>query len=288
MNLNQIAASNKQRIMGTLGAGHMDLRLCVVDDVDVATMTADIHLLETGTALQGVPFCLPMKFFDKGILFVPEPQSMGILAVTSKQQMMIISFISLSRSDDTKEGLLPGEILIQSKGYSFIKEDLAGNLIIGSKQGNFIILTADDEIKEYATSKTISTVAKEIVSGIVNGTIAEIEKIYDKDISSALSVEQIVENLSKNENISITKPSPVVIIEKGNVLDDNGNKLKLEIDANPANNADMCYRITVKDVDNNVKFTGVVDKAGNAKISGNKLILDFNTFDYSACDTVIP
>jgi hypothetical protein len=55
----------------------------------------------------------------------------------------------------------------------------------------------------------------------------------------------------------------------------------------PENNSDLCYRITVKHQDNTDSLCVLVDKAGNAKISGNKLILDVDTFDYSSCKNVV-
>lgn len=289
MNMRNIVETNKDRIRQMDTNTPSTMEYCKVLNVDIVNMKLDVQLMRSGKVLSALPFCLPERFFDRGFIYLPEVGATAIVGTTIKQQAFIIGFISYSAQTTLKENILPGEIMIQSKGYSYIKEDNAGNVIIGSPSGNFIIVGEDGDISQFATTSNMMTVAKEVVSGIVNGTIAEIEKIYDKEVTGDLDIDGLVQALVQKTDVNVYAPLPVVTIEKGNVLDSSGNKLKLQIATeDPSTDSEMCYRITVTSPDGDIKMVMAIDKNGNAKISGNKLVFDFDTFDYSSCTNVIP
>ncbi len=281
MNMHEVRYKNKQRVANVMSDGISKIELCKIESINIAEMTASVQLIGNSQIMHEVPFCLPARFFDRGILYLPEEGALGVLVITEKKQPFIISFVSFKDMEEISEDLLPGEILIQSKGYSFIKEDNAGNLLLGSPAGNFIVVKNDNEITQVSSTNTNNTLAKEFISGIVNNVVMEMEKIYDSEPTSSLSFDEIVEKVMKNQEVSLQNPSPVIVIEKGNAVDESGQKVKLEIDSNPDNNYEIAYRITIKDQSGNEQLSMAIDKAGRAKIVGEKLILDFESVSLS-------
>jgi len=266
--------SNKKRIETVLGQGPVEIKLCIVREVDASAFTASVVIAETGVVVTGVPFCLPFNFVDSGIMFIPEKGALALLGITSKQEAFILGFVSFSSLENISEVLSPGEMLLQSKGHGFAKIDSNGNVIVRSADGNSIIVSGDGNNYSSALTSVDRTIAREMISGIINGVILEVERTYDREISSSLDTEEIVRRILDNKGIPITNPQPVVIIEKGNAVSATGEKLTLDV--LELQQQEICYRISVHDIEGNLAFSLTLDKDGNARMTGKKLILDFD------------
>lgn len=283
MNIDQIINNNHKRVNLITGYSYVSLSLCRVDKVNVDQFTLDVQMIDSGKILTAVPFCLPTRFFDRGFLCLPEKGAIGVLATTENQEAFVISFISFARLSEINEDVLPGELLLQSKGYAFIKADNAGNVVLGTPAGNMFIVGGNGETTLTAATAKSVTVAKTATSGLVNGAVADIERVFDREATCALPAEEIAQHVLSGTAVPLTKPLPVVIIEKGNAIGAAGERLKLELETNASLNRELCYRISVQDEAGNSVFSLGIDKQGNTMITGRKVVIDADVFDFSRC-----
>ena len=286
MSIRNIISENKQRALKVSNESYASVDICLIQEVNASDLTAEVQIVKSGKVLSGVPFCMPLLAANKGIVCIPEENSFGILATTTKQEPFIIGFASLSETD-SDINLYPGEVKVHSNGDALSVFDRAGNITSISSGAAMSVL--DDNGKEIVKSITSSheTLAKKVISGFIYGDVGEKEEIFDRDVESPDSVEELVRKILVGDTLVIEKPSPVIIIEKGNVFDENGNKVKLEIEENPENNKELCYRIRIYDEEKNEKLSILVDKFGRIKIMGNSVILDCEKVDLTRCTEVI-
>jgi len=265
--------SNKKRIETVLGQGPVEIKLCIVIEVDSSTFTASVAVAETGVVVTNVPFCMPFNFADGGIMFIPERGALALLGTTTKQEPFILGFVSFSTLGDIIEDIAPGEMLLQSRGYGFAKIDNNGNVILKSLNGNSIIVGGDGDNYSSAITSINKTVSREMISGVVSGVVAEIERIYDRQVVSSIDTEEIIRRILDNKIIPLEAPDPIVVIEKGNAVDPTGQKITLDV--LETSQQEICYRISVYDINGGLNFALSLDKDGNARMTGRKLLLDF-------------
>ena len=275
MNHVEAISNNNQRVKDVAGATMVNIELCKVEVVNSATMTLDVLRLSNAKKLTGVPFCTPVRLMDKGMIVLPEIGAVGILATTAKREFFVIGFLSYANSDSLKEVLTQGEMLFQSSGYGFLKMDDSGNLLLSSSSNTLSYLN-ETESGNISINLKSSTAARDIVSGIINNVVHEIERCYDKDISTLLSPDDLVNSVLLDESIDIIKPTPVLEIQKGNVVDDNYNIVKLQIFENE--NPDACYSIKVLN-NTEIKMQILIGKDGSVQLIANKLQLECNVLD---------
>jgi len=220
LNINQILSNNRDRINTTSSNNLTRLELCRVDDIDYLNMKATVHLLESARVIPDVWICSTAKFGDKGFIYPPEIGSIAILGTTNKEESYILAFTSYLNQEDIQEDLLPGEILMQSKGYSFVKEDNAGNVTIGSPSNNFIVVGGDKEISQFSVNETKQTASVKETSGIIDNDVRYVEKIYNEKLNCALSTLDLANAALRGGFIDIKEPHPAMITEKGNVEGD--------------------------------------------------------------------
>ena len=113
----------------------------------------------------------------------------------------------------------------------------------------------------------------------VKGVVQGVEKWYDNDVESELSNKEIIESVNSlgETYIELTERKPIIEIQKSNVIDDNGDKVKLDIYEDPQENPEACYKLEVDGRKN--KFKILIGKDGSIQIEGNVVKVKCNDLD---------
>lgn len=286
MNYESLIMANRQQVKEISGKTFMSANLCKVEKVNQDSLTIDAFIIETSKTVKNVPICSPVRRLGNGLLSLPEIGSLCLMLTIGSGNNFIIGFLSYSSTSDLGESLNDGEILLRSSDDNFLKLDNSGNISIMSKGISGVSFQKDLVDISSITIKQ-KTLAKEAISGSVKNIVRDVEKWYDKPIESILSTEELIDSILKDKDVIINKPEPILEIQRGNVVDDNDNILKLQLYEADENNPELCYRLAVNKQNNQV-FSISIGKDGSCIIKGKELIFDFEKLDMTKVKNIYP
>ena len=157
---------NLQRHAQFGGNAQVITGLCMIKKIYPKTLTADIFIPKTSTTLFGIPVLFPYANRDSGMIIMPKENSPVLFLTTSDSRSFILASINTSYTDDVPSRVLENENLMYAEAGSFVKQDNLGNQILSSGSGSAIVLSEDNTIAQYSSSKTNKTLISKSVSGV--------------------------------------------------------------------------------------------------------------------------
>jgi hypothetical protein len=276
MNVTQYDMLRKTRDF--LNESPVKLYICTVNSVDTENLTAEVFVSGIASTIKNVPILGFSRIGGAGTITLPTANSTGILAVTAKRQNVLLGTISGATASKIAEKLFPGEMLFQSPGGAYVKLDRKGNVMAGSSAGGVILMDTEGRVSVWSETAYMNTSAQKTLSGRIGDEYGTKEEVFDGDFDSDDTIEEIVDKILKDDHETMTSRQPCIIIEKGAVVGDDGDRENLSIHDDPQNDKEIIMRIRIKDRDTGGDNACVAfDSEGNVKISGNTLHLDFNT-----------
>lgn len=276
MNPTQYDIMKKTRSI--LNESPVKLYLCTINSVDTESLTAEVFVAGIASTIKNVPVLGFSRAGDSGIITLPVANSMGILAITAKRHNVLLGTISTASSAQIAEKLFQGEMLYQSPGGAYVKLDRKGNVLIGSSANGLILMDTEGRVAIWSETIMSTSAAQKITSGNVSGRQGVREEVFIDKAGSEDTIEQLVDKIMRDNDVVMTSPLPCIIIEKGTVTDDDGAIETLAIHDNPNDDVEMVARIRVKDTSSGADKASIAfDAAGNIKLSGDMLHLDFKT-----------
>ena len=276
MNLTEYDIMKKTR--NILNEAPVKLYLCTVNSVNEDAMTAEVSLPGIASTIRDVPILGFARSGDSGIITMPTENSIGFLAITAKKHNVLLGTISSASSAQIAEKLFQGEMLYQSPGGAYVKLDRKGNVLIGNSSNGLLLMDSSGNVSAWSENANLSTVSQKISSGILNGHQGVKEEIFVGQTESEDTLEQLIDKIIRDDDVFMISPLPCIIIEKGTVVDAEGNVESLPIHDDPLDDLEMVMRIKIVDPVTGQERSGLAfDVGGNVKMYGNKLHLDFNT-----------
>lgn len=266
-------------LQGTTGEKGLEISVCKVEKIN-DDKTVDVSILSGSNAnklVHSVKIVTPYKTANTGMILMPEVGATGIMVVLSDVYKFIIGFFNISDAlSSLYTEMSPGEFIFRTPQGSHIK--MSDNNSIDIHTGSSTALLLDnDAILETSESKTSINIAKEEYSGVSNGTVYNIEKIYDKDISSPLTNSEILTEANDllYPDIPIDERKPIIEIQKGNVFDESERPVKLSL--YESFNPEAAYSLKVDGTESTFKL--LIGKDGSVQVMANKIKLDCNEID---------
>lgn len=271
-----------------LGNSQTQLAVCRIDKIN-SDMTVDVTVISgsSGTKMiHRVRLTSPYRNEGNGIIVMPEVGALAIVAVISDMYQFILSYLNYSDNTvDEVRNLKEGEYVLKSKQGSYIKFNDNQGIDIHSGS-NTALFIDNDSLSEATETKVSINVANESVSGIVDGIVQGVEKWYDNDIESELSNEEIVNSVSSlgETYIELNERKPIIEIQKGNVVNEAKEKVKLSLYEEPKNNPDACYKLEVNSNKGNFKI--LIGKDGSLELEGNVVKLKCSNLDLTNSNNI--
>ena len=233
--------SNVERYNNSmLGNSATELAVCRIDKINT-DMTVDVTVI-SGTSnakmIHRVRLTSPYRNEGNGIIVMPEVGTLVLVAIISDLYQFVISYLNYTDNTvDEIRNLKEGEYLLKSKQGSYIKFNDNQGIDIHSGSNSALFID-NDNLLEVSETKTSINMACESTSGVVNNVVQGVEKWYDNDVESELSNKEIIESVNSlgETYIELTERKPIIEIQKSNVIDDNGDKVKLDIYEDPQEN----------------------------------------------------
>ena len=274
--------SNVERYNNSmLGNSATELAVCRIDKINT-DMTVDVTVI-SGTSnakmIHRVRLTSPYRNEGNGIIVMPEVGTLVLVAIISDLYQFVISYLNYTDNTvDEIKNLKEGEYLLKSKQGSYIKFNDNQGIDIHSGSNSALFID-NDNLLEVSETKTSINMACESTSGVVNNVVQGVEKWYDNDVESELSNKEIIESVNSlgETYIELTERKPIIEIQKSNVIDDNGDKVKLDIYEDPQENPEACYKLEVDGRKN--KFKILIGKDGSIQIEGNVVKVKCNDLD---------
>lgn len=274
--------SNVERYNNSmLGNSATELAVCRIDKINT-DMTVDVTVI-SGTSnakmIHRVRLTSPYRNEGNGIIVMPEVGTLVLVAIISDLYQFVISYLNYTDNTvDEIRNLKEGEYLLKSKQGSYIKFNDNQGIDIHSGSNSALFID-NDNLLEVSETKTSINMACESTSGVVNNVVQGVEKWYDNDVESELSNKEIIESVNSlgETYIELTERKPIIEIQKSNVIDDNGDKVKLDIYEDPQENPEACYKLEVDGRKN--KFKILIGKDGSIQIEGNVVKVKCNDLD---------
>lgn len=145
---------------------------CRILNVYPEKLTVDIFIPETAAYYYDVPITFPVKGSDYGLQAMPAKNMAALVSINdiSRKPTLIGAFASKVEESgevpQVRELILPGEIVTQSVGGGFAKQDQAGSATLGSQDGNFIAVDGDGRVKQSALGYDRRQIGSAQVGGI--------------------------------------------------------------------------------------------------------------------------
>ena len=277
----QATANVEQYKNSMLGNAAQQIAVCRIDKIN-SDMTVDVTVMSgtSGTKMiHRVRLTSPYRNEGNGIIIMPEVGTLALVAIISDVYQFIISYLNYSDNnvEDIRE-LKQGEYILKSKEGSYIKFNDNQGIDIHSG-GNSAIFIDNDSLFEVSETKTSTNIACESTSGVINDIVQGVERWYDKDIESELTNDEIVDSMASlgESYLEIKERKPIIEIQKGNVVDNSGKKVKLSLFENPEENPEACYKLEVNG--SATKFKIIIGKDGSMELEGNSLKIKCNDLD---------
>ena len=274
--------SNVERYNNSmLGNSATELAVCRIDKINT-DMTVDVTVI-SGTSnakmIHRVRLTSPYRNEGNGIIVMPEVGTLVLVAIISDLYQFVISYLNYTDNTvDEIRNLKEGEYLLKSKQGSYIKFNDNQGIDIHSGSNSALFID-NDNLLEVSETKTSINMACESTSGVVINVVQGVEKWYDNDVESELSNKEIIESVNSlgETYIELTERKPIIEIQKSNVIDDNGDKVKLDIYEDPQENPEACYKLEEERRKN--KFKILIGKDGSIQIEGNVVKVKCNDLD---------
>jgi len=262
-------------------SGGISLDLGRVDFVDTIKSSCKVYTFKQSALLNDVKVAFAYANANNGFIKFPEIGSLCLVLTDTKQQSFIINYLPSKEFTETNSisELLEFSYILKGDNGSLIELSRFGDISLSSNLLDTLILehganTISSKNNIYTQNYT------KVEQYTENPNITE--QYYDEKINSLLSSEQIADKILLGEDIELEDRTPLIKVQKIHVLDENGDLVKLNININQELNKEACYEININDV-----FTVMIDKDGSMKIVGNKLVLDFDTVDFTACNNIV-
>lgn len=246
--------------------------------VDPVKKTVDIKMLQSGTTENSVSYLSPFSNVSSGYEFVPEINSIGVIASTNDNEHIIIGFLSSNLETDRSLSLREGEQMLKSSEMAVIKEDRSGNIFIATQSGSHIMLSKNGHFYINVENKVTNSLSTEQFSGRdENGNIFDNEFYYEEmpDINYN-GIEDLVSKIFNGQAIENKKRYPLVEVWRINEFDENGNIVKMESTFDQSENTGFAYKIAINDTTTGKPLAMIgLDRDGTLILKGKKLIMDF-------------
>lgn len=271
-----------------LGNSATQLAVCRIDKIN-SDMTVDVTVISgaSGTKMiHRVRLTSPYRKEGNGIIVMPEIGALAIVAVISDVYQFVLSYLNYSdNSVEEIRNLKEGEYLLKSKQGSYIKFNDNQGIDIHSGSNTAVFLD-NDSLSEVTETKSSINIASESTSGVIDGVVQGIEKWYDSDVESELSNKDIVNCVSSlgETYIELKERKPIVEIQKGNVVDEFKEKIKLNLYEDPVNNPDACYKLEINSSKGSLKI--LIGKDGSIELEGNSVKLKCNNLDLTESNNI--
>lgn len=282
MNIAKMEAHKQVRENSGL-SGDVSLELGKIDFVDKLKSTCRVYIFKQSALLQDVKVAYAYANATNGFIKLPEVGSLCLVLTDKKQQSFIINYLPSKEFTDNNSLLemLDFSYILKGDEGSLVELSTYGDIIFSSSLFNSLIL--EHGINSISSNNNIYTqnyVRNESINDNVNIT----EKYYEEKVESLLSSEEIADKILLGESIELNTEDRNLLIkvQKINAVDDNGEVIKLNIHTDPLLDKEVCYEVNI-----NNKFLLHIDKDGSMKISGDKLVLDFDTVDFTACNNIV-
>ena len=280
MNIERMEVNKQLKECSGISNG-IGLDLGRIEYVDTIKSSCKVYTFKQSALLNDVKIAFAYANAANGFIKFPEVGSLCLVLTDTKQQSFVINYLPSKEFTETNN-------ISELMEFSYILKGDSGSLVELSSFGDISLSSnlLDTLILEYGINSvssknnvyTQSYTKTEDYTNYPNIT----EHYYDEKVSSLLSSEEIADKILVGEDIELEDRTPLIKVQKIHVLDENGNLVKLNININPDLNKEACYELNI-----NNTFTIMIDKEGSMKITGNKLVLDFNTVDFTACDNII-
>lgn len=271
-----------------LGNTKTELAVCRIDKIN-SDMTVDVTVISgvSGTKMiHRVRLTSPYRNEGNGIIVMPEVGALAIVAIISDVYQFILSYINYSDSNvEEIRDLKEGEYLLKSKQGSYIRFNDNQGIDIHSGSNTAIFLD-NDCLTEVSETKTSVNIANESISGIVDGVVQGVEKWYDNDVESELSNQDIVDSVSSlgETYIELKERKPIIEIQKGNVINESKENVKLSLYELPEDNPIACYKLEVNGSKGALKI--LIGKDGSIELEGNVVKLKCNNLDLTNSNNI--
>lgn len=255
-----------------------EINICRIDNVNLTNLTADIYLPETSVTLLNVPISFPSKGYGYGAYFMPQKNSLSLVFKTTYGRYYILGTSSIS-NNQSGQSLLEGENVLLSSGGAYIKQDIIGNNIISSANGNGTYYCNNLLNSEITIGKEEKTLSSNIVRGIALDVNKIENSIIKNDTIKLINYEEYFSNVN-----TIKTYSPKDILINGTIastieteIRNNAsvvtNKISdfIEKSTNFINNIDSVTN-TTEDIEN-YKQNFVQDINTNFKLSKNMSLI---------------